>query len=134
MSELYKRIKDVSNCVKSTVYNLQYELNKEEREIANIEIEANYKAEVVTKSNEEEILRLHEQALKLENDRDDATAVIEDEIKKEEKASEKKSDSSTNYNKEKDDLEEELVKAMKELESQNDDLAKEHNDLKNKVR
>jgi hypothetical protein len=36
MSELYKRIKDVSNCVKSTVYNLQYELNKEEREIANI--------------------------------------------------------------------------------------------------
>ena len=36
MSQLYKRIKDVSTCIKSTVYNLHVEINQKEREVANI--------------------------------------------------------------------------------------------------
>lgn len=41
-----------------------------DKEIDNIEIEAKYKQEVVTKQNEEEILKLKEQITKLENERD----------------------------------------------------------------
>tara|TARA_B100001250_G_scaffold173941_1_gene149639 strand:+ start:137 stop:409 length:273 start_codon:yes stop_codon:yes gene_type:complete len=36
MSELYKRIKDVSTCIKTTVYNLHLQINREEREVSNI--------------------------------------------------------------------------------------------------
>jgi hypothetical protein len=36
MSELYKRIKDVSSCIKTTVYNLHLQINREEREVSNI--------------------------------------------------------------------------------------------------
>jgi hypothetical protein len=36
MSELYKRIKDVSLCIKTTVYNLYFQINREEREVSKI--------------------------------------------------------------------------------------------------